>query len=275
LYEIFVDASNIIYISNYKEKSVRVFDQGSSTPTKTISNVEYPGSIFVTMDRDIFVSNRNKNQVDKWTSKGTNRTTVLHINGSCFGIFVDINNTLYCSIKSFHQVVAKLLNSNENSLKTVAGNGGLGSQSNMLSGPHGIFVDIKFRLYVADCGNDRVQRFDFGHQNGTTLTKNITLRCPTGVLLDGDGYLFIVDSGNHRIVGLGSNGFRCIVGCSREIWSWAFKLDYPSTISFDSNGNIFVVDANNEKIEKFYLEENICGKYHFAQFCHIHRQVSE
>ncbi|CAF4128305.1 unnamed protein product, partial [Rotaria sordida] len=54
--------------------------------------------------------------------------------------------------------------------------------------------------------------------NGITLAGNgaintITLNCPSGIVLDADNYLFIVDSSNHRIVRSGPNGFRCLVGC--------------------------------------------------------------
>lgn len=43
---------------------------------------------------------------------------------------------------------------------------------------------------------------------------HFTLNKPTSVVLDGDGYLFIVESQNHRIIRSVQNGFKCIVGCT-------------------------------------------------------------
>ncbi len=92
-----------------------------------------------------------------------------------------------------------------------------GSSSNRLDGPAGIFVDINFDLYVADSTNSRIQLFHLGELNGTKIVmKGLTspLKDPRGVVIDGDGYLYIVDSSpNSRIVGEGPDGFRCLVEC--------------------------------------------------------------
>ena len=142
---------------------------------------------------------------------------VMHNVSKCFGLFVDINDTLYCSMYDRHQVVKRLLNDSTMALTTVAGTGIPTSASNTLDSPHGIFVDINFDLYVADTNNNRIQLFRAGELNGTTVAGNrssnntVTLKHPTGVVLDADKYLFIVDRENHRIVGSGPNGFRCLV----------------------------------------------------------------
>ena len=60
-------------------------------------------------------------------------------------------------------------------------------------------------LYVADSGNRRIQVFWLGQLNGTTIlgggsTVNLKLSKPTTIALDADGYLFVVDNGNDRII---------------------------------------------------------------------------
>jgi hypothetical protein len=121
-------------------------------------------------------------------------------------------------------------------------------------------------LYVADWGNNRIQLFQSGELNGFTVAGNtspnftITLYQPTGIVLDGDNYLFIVDSGNNRIVGSGSNGFRCLVGCGGS-GSASNQLNFPGTLSFDSFGNMFVTDVNNSRVQKFDLMINSSSKY--------------
>jgi hypothetical protein len=184
----------------------------------------------------------------------------------CWDLFIDINNTLYCSSAERHQVVVQLLNSGSNVLKIVAGTGTPGSASNMLHNPYGIFVDINFDLYVADCENDRIQLFRSGKLNGTTIAGNgslnttITLDCPTAIVLDADKYLFIVDYANHRIVRSGPTGFQCLVGCSNLSGSALDQLKYPWSLSFDSFGNIFVTDQGNNRIQKFIFMTQSCGK---------------
>jgi hypothetical protein len=189
----------------------------------------------------------------------------MSVNSLCFGLFVDINDTLYCSMRDLDQVVKKWLKDNTTTLTIAGGTGTADSASNTLNYPLGIFVDINFDLYVADCHNHRIQLFRPGQLNGITVAGNgslnttITLKCPAGIALDADNYLFIVDHFNNRIVGSGPNGFQCLVGCS-GVGSASNQLTYPLTLSFDGYGNMFVSDHINDRIQKFILSTNSCGK---------------
>ncbi|CAF4225045.1 unnamed protein product, partial [Adineta steineri] len=69
--------------------------------------------------------------------------------------------------------------------------------------------------------------------------------------------LFIVDRRNHRIVGSGLNGFRCLVGCY-GIGSQSNQLDNPFSFSFDHSGNMIVTDQENDRIQKFQYFEESC-----------------
>ena len=131
--------------------------------------------------------------------------------------------------------------------------------------PGGIFVTIDFQLYVADAGNNRIQRFLQGQFNGTTVAGieapgTITLWYPTGVVLDGNGYLFIADTKNNRIVRSGPGGFQCVCACTDTGGSALTQLNSPTAMAFDSFGNVFVVDDGNSRIQKFLLVNNTCGK---------------
>ena len=183
----------------------------------------------------------------------------------CAGIFVDLNNNLYCSNPDLDQVLSWSLDDPSNRIQIVAGTGCAGSAPNMLAYPYGIFVTISLDLYVADSGNDRIQFFRRGETNAATVAGNglsgtiFPLRRPTGIVLDADGYLFIVDSENNRIVGSGPSGFRCVVGCTGSNGSALNQLYHPQAMSFDVDGNLFVADTENHRIQKFLLSNNTCG----------------
>ncbi|CAF0834669.1 unnamed protein product [Adineta steineri] len=148
--------------------------------------------------------------------------------------------------------------------RIAAGTGIEGLDSNQLTGPRGIFVDVNLDLYVADGDNNRVQLYQSGEPNGitvagsTSLTPTITLRLPTGVILDAEKYLFIVDLGNDRIVASGLNGFRCLVGCYVKGVK-SNQLNNPFSLSFDRSGNLFVADQINSRIQKFVLMNDSFG----------------
>lgn len=266
-YGLFIDGINTMYVASRAYSFILVWVQGSSAFTGNISvNFNRPYSIFVSMTGDIYIDNGYSNgRVDKFIFNTSNSVAVMNVSGSCYGLFIDLNSYLYCSLRDFHKVVKLLLNSGTTIPTIAAGNGSAGSQSNMLDSQQGIYVDSNSNLYVADCGNDRIQVFQSGQLTGSTLAGNgasgtITLDCPTGVVLDNDGYIFIVDSYNHRIVGSSSYGFRCIVGCS-GIGSTTSQLSFPQTMAFDSYGNIYVSDRNNSRIQKFSSQRFNCSKF--------------
>ena len=99
----------------------------------------------------------------------------MNICQQCWDLFINKNNVLYCSLSERHQIIAKSLNNDANLLTIVGGTGSAGSTSTTLNNPRGIFVDIILNLYVADCGNNRVQLFSSGKLSATTIVGNGSL----------------------------------------------------------------------------------------------------
>jgi hypothetical protein len=264
---IFINTNNTIYAAHRQKNQILVWDEGSINPTKIISGKFWnPYSFFVTSNGDIYIDDGEKNQrVQKLISNTNTSLTVMNVDSSCSGLFVDINDNLYCSIWDYHQVVKRWLKSSAMTSTVVAGTGILGDASYELNIPIGIFIDVNLDLYVADCENDRVQLFQSGQPDGITvagsqsLNPTISLNRPTGIVLDAQKYLIIVDNNNGRIVGSGPNGFRCLVGCFGK-GSQSNQLNFPATLSFDRSGNMFVVDESDHRIQKFDYLQNSCGK---------------
>ncbi|CAF1569672.1 unnamed protein product, partial [Adineta steineri] len=263
-YGIFIDGINTVYIPNRVSNTILSWPQWSTSSTsKSYSNLSNPFSLFMSINGDTYIDNGySYGRVDKYTYNTSIRVTVMNVNGSCSGLFIDINNNLYCSLKNRHQVVKLLLNNGTTIPTIAAGNGSAGSLSNMLNSPQGIYVDSDLNLYIADCANNRIQSVQSGQLNGVTIagngsSGNIALNYPTGIVLDSNGYLFIVDSYNHRIVASSYYGFRCIVGCSGG-GSTASQLSFPQSMAFDSYGNIYVTDRDNSRVQQFTLQNNSC-----------------
>ena len=265
-YGIFINGINTIYVASPNDNSIFVWSPEYLLLRRyTLSNSSWPLSIFTTISGDVYVDEGYLNgRVIRWPDQSNNSQTVMHINGNCYDLFVDNNNTLYCSLGNSHQVIKYSLSNNSSSSIGSVGNGSAGSTSELLNLPRGIYVDWNLNLYVADCGNHRIQFFRAGRSNGTTITTNdatgpIILSCPTDVVLDAEQNLFIVDRNNHRIIGSYANGFRCIAGCLSPNTSLSSGLFNPQSMAFDSYGNIFVADTGNRRIQKFTLLSNTCG----------------
>ena len=224
--------------------------------------------LFVSDAGDVYIDMGKYNgRVERWTPGAGSGQMVMNVSGSCFSLFIDSNDTLYCSLDLLHQVVQTSLSSTNISASIlVAGTGAAGSASNMLNNPGGIFVDTNIGLHVADCGNNRVQLFQPGQANGNTLAGNglsgtIVLSCPIAVTLDFRGYLYILDLNNYRIVGSGPDGFRCLMGCTGTGGSNSDQLSDSSSFSFDREGNMLVSDADNQRIQKFLVSTTSCSAY--------------
>ena len=264
--DVFVDRNNTVYVTDEYNEKIRIWSVGSDIPaTITLDHSFEPWGLFVTIDGDIYIGSDLTNEVEKWTLNATTGDIAMNAFGSCAGLFVDITNHLYCSLGAGHQVVKQSLDNDSSLMVIVVGNGTKGSADNMLNEPRGIFVTVNLDIYVADCRNNRVQFFKYGQSDGVTITggisiSSINLHLPTCVFLDADGYLFIVDNANHRIIGSRSNGFYCIAGCSSKAGSTSSHLHFPYAAAFDSHGNIFIADQENHRVQKFLLITDTTGK---------------
>jgi DNA-binding beta-propeller fold protein YncE len=112
----------------------------------------------------------------------------------------------YLSDSQNHRILK--LNLTDNSMQLVVGTGIAASNNVSLNFPLGITVDeITGSLYVADSGNNRVQKFHLNSIEGITIAGGIIygqnlsqLYLPSGVGIDSTGNVYVADSGNHRIV---------------------------------------------------------------------------
>ena len=264
----FVSIHDTIYVGSTGRQEAQIRYNGSANAALTFPvGSNSSRAIFADYDGNVYVDDGYANQrVVKWIPSANRSETVMNVSDICHSLFVDVLDNLYCSLGNFHRVLRCPLNGNINSFTIVAGNGTNGSTATLLNNQRGIFVDQALNLYVADCYNSRVQLFQRNERTGITVagtgaTGTISLFRPVGVVLDGNGYLFISDGDGDRIIGSGPHGFRCIINCmsfgSSPIGS---ILDLPRSVYFDSNGHLIVMSSADYLLFKFLLLKNDCSK---------------
>jgi hypothetical protein len=156
-----------------------------------------------------------------------------------------------------------------------------GISANSLNTVFDVAVDGGGRLYVADRGNDRVLEYDnplashtanrvFGQGGSFTSSGcnsggvSATSLChPVGVSVDANGHLYVVDSGNDRVVEfdtpLTSQTADRVFGQAGSFTSAvpnnggisASSLLVPGGAATDGTGNLYVTDQGNHRMLEF------------------------
>ena len=238
---VFVARDNTLYVANRERGTVYIWPGGILGPGRNLSgSLNIPMTVFVSNVGDIYVDNGSGgSRVDRWAVNTTNSVSFMSVTSQCYAIVMDQRNTLYCAAIFDHRVVKKWIGDNSTLSTTVAGTGAAGAAANQLNYPAGLFVDLNFTLYVADCLNNRIQKFTFGQTNGETIVGNglassspFTFNCPGTITFDGNGYMFFTDFYNHRLFGSGPLGLRCLFGCSTVAGSAANQLNTATRVHF-------------------------------------------
>ena len=140
--------------------------------------------------------------------------------------------------------------------------GGVGSESKeagRFDDPHGLAMDSRGRLFVADRGNSRIQIFD---QSGDLLAIWTQFGKPSGLFIDGDDVLYVVDglSGRERPGWRDNFGWEqgIRIGDAETGWVTAFIPNVASAagagmefLAVDFDGNIYVNDLSRQRLAKY------------------------
>ena len=134
-----------------------------------------------------------------------------------------------------------------------------GTDNSHFSYPQGVALDSSGNIYVADRGNDRVQKFSSSGEYLLTLgvsgTSGIDIshfNTPVSVALDSSGNIYVADTYNHRIQKFSSSGeYLMTLGVSGKFGTDNAHFSYPEGVALDSSGNIYVADFDNNRVQKF------------------------
>jgi tripartite motif-containing protein 71 len=111
----------------------------------------------------------------------------------------------------------------------------------------GLAVSGNF-VYVADTGNDRVQRFSLDGGHGAEIVPAGQLANPRGIAVRGTR-LLVADDQHHRLVVYDTGGHLLrVVG---QQGSGPGQLSFPYGVAADSAGRVFVADDLNHRVVRF------------------------
>lgn len=130
--------------------------------------------------------------------------------------------------------------------------------------PSGIAIDKQGNLYVADQHNHRIRKitpasivttlagsssgFADGAGTGAQFYR------PTGVVVDGQGNVFVADLFNHKIRKITPSGSVTTIAGSTYGFAdgnaASAKFAFPAGLALDKDGNLYVADSENHRIRK-------------------------
>jgi trimeric autotransporter adhesin len=153
--------------------------------------------------------------------------------------------------------------------EAVAGRDGVATDS-ALHSPTGVAVDSSGNILIADTGNHRIRQVGadgrvatiagsgaagFGAENQPPI--DTRLNAPRGVCSNRAGTVFVVDTGNHRVLRFTRNtAMQTAAGTGAAGYSGDnaqprfAQLNQPSACAVDSFGNLFIADTGNHAVRR-------------------------
>jgi DNA-binding beta-propeller fold protein YncE len=153
--------------------------------------------------------------------------------------------------------------------------GRMGSGRGEFLHPSGIAYERSAGIFVADAGNDRVEKFDsmmhfnfefggFSWGDGSTgitearTTDTGQFNDPVDMAVDGR-HIFVSDRGNHKVKKFDSDGNFLLEFGSEG--SERGRLSSPGGLALDKRGNVFVADTGNDRVQKLDAAGNFIMEY--------------
>jgi len=151
-----------------------------------------------------------------------------------------------------------------------AGDGGPATAA-MLSQPRAVAVDRSGNLYIADTLNNRIRKVDtqgiittIAGNNGSVCAdqscNNVpgtmaSLTGPEGIAVDGEGNVYLADTGVSFIRRIGLDGIITTVAGNGGIFDssgdgalTSLALRRPQAVAFDNSGNLLIGDTLNDRV---------------------------
>ena len=178
------DSDGNMYVADNGNERILKFPSNSTSSTNGIifaggngggsnaNQLNYPQFITFDSDDNIYVADHGKERILKFPSNSTSSTNGIIVAGgngsgsnanqlrSPVGITFDSDGNMYVADNGNERILKFPSNSTSSTNGIiVAGGNGSGSNVNQLRSPTGIAFDSDGNMYVADNGNERIQKF--------------------------------------------------------------------------------------------------------------------
>ena len=259
----------------------------------TAARIAHPEGITVAANGDVYYADPDNNVIRKVTAATGIITTVAGSGGNgssgdgglailakfknAEGVFVVANGDLYLADTGNHEIrkvtaltgiVTLVVGSTS---PGYSGDGGAAAAARLRL-PAAIVVAANGDMYIADTGNDAVRKVTAATGIATTYAGTGTtgytgdggaatsarLSGPQGLVLAGNGDLYIADTGNNVIrrvtaatgvittfAGTGTAGFLGDGGVATSA-----RLNAPESVSISASGELYIADAGNNRIRR-------------------------
>jgi sugar lactone lactonase YvrE len=214
---------------------------------------------------DIFVANRESNQVEVFSPTGT-AILIFGANGTADGDFhlpqgiaFGPDGTLYVDDSGNDRVESFTMSAGDTSATWDATYGakGVGSTAPAgdLNNPTGIAVAPDGTVWVADTRNNRIQSLSPSGQWTAITTPvgtgtQLPFKAPWGITVAPDGSIWVSDTGNHRLVSVDASGNLIFSATAKKMGIPAAPDDsviYPFAVAF-SGDTVYLSDIWNDRV---------------------------
>ena len=203
-----------------------------------------PRGIFITTNNTVVVPNRSNGRTIVWFNGSSNPTSNISTNLSDpSSVFVTGDSEIFVNNNSPYNRIDKWTFN----MTLVA------SPMDKCDRCAVLFIDINNDLY---CSQDNQHQVLKRSLNDPTKATSII----AGTGCSGSAPYMLSSPNGIFVTEKGPNGFRCLVGCSQSASASSDHLSCPEFLSFDAGGNMFVTNSGNNRIQKFLLLNNTCGK---------------
>lgn len=246
--------NNALFIADFSNSRVQKFDlSGNFLASYTLNSIAGPTDLAVGKNGVIYVTDWTNNNVQTMDVNG-NYINTLGSSGSGLGQFsepagiaTDSSGRIYVSENSNNRIQRCDPTNMPSSCVTVGGTAA-GSGNFQFSHPYGIHVDASWYVFVADYGNNRIQKFGptlyYQATIGSSGSGQGQLNGPNDVTEDANGSLIVTEWGNARIQKLSATGiFKQFIGTG--------KFTIPMYATFDPANHLYVTDYSGHAVDVF------------------------